>query len=110
MWFKQDQDESSVKSKTPVLTDNGFKGATVAINLVYRRYQTDNVLSGFTSKVKCDTYEEFIKTKNNTCELIKIAGEMLKNAKEDEIVILFDSLVIKKSQFISLNLDTTLIP
>lgn len=112
MWFKQDcwdSDDKAVSlknSKTDVKMPEVFS-ATVAINLVYRRLPTETSLSAYTSKVKCKTYEEFIKSKDSACNEIKAAGELLKNSDDDDVVTLFDSLVIKKSQFVSLNLDTS---
>lgn len=108
MWFKQDcwdEGDELKTSKAKVSMPNGFSGK-VSINLVYRKFPTDAGLTAFKTEVRCKTQDDFDVQTTSMCERIKVAGEILKNAKEDEIVTLFDSLVIKKSQFISLNLDT----
>lgn len=104
-----DSDDKSVglkNTKTNVKIPKVFSAA-VGINLIYHKLPTENFFSMYTTKIKCKTQEDFIEVQDSVRQKIKTAGELLKNAGEDDIVTLFDSLVIKKSQFISMALEAS---
>lgn len=100
-WYKNaDDDVEKVLARAKCF-------GSVGVKIVFRS-STDGRLSEFVSKEECLTKEQFLQTKKSVCENIKRVAENLKTTDDKELVNLFDSLVIKKSDIISINLNTIL--
>jgi hypothetical protein len=101
-WYKNaDDDVEKILARA-----KGF--GSVGVKVVFRS-ATDGRLSEYISKEDCVTREQFIQLKKELCEEIKRVVESLKTSEDKDLVNLFDSLVIKKSDIVSINLNTTVI-
>lgn len=114
MWFKQDcwdddRDElKPSKSKVPMPNVKDKFAGTVGLQVTYRKFPGSELLVSFTQKQKCYSEED---SKN----LVLIVNGKIKNIYEsisnckgpEDIVNILDSLIIRRDQFVSVNLEST---
>lgn len=62
----------------------------------------------YISDVKCKDAADYASKLTRWQAQIKINGDVIKNAKDEEIITIFDSLSIKKCNLISVNLRCTI--